>query len=745
MTNVQDSDCFYWYTDYLCAWGSSPEELAWNHHLWDFNTTTTIAGALTPFGASDGMCGISSTPVPCFTRSLSDDQMARAIQVDDFSGYTDQTPDATWPSGNLNPWPVPSSPNLEPARAVLDGETQARDWVDRQLTTKPSLQTPPQVFGFANEGQTLIGSRGEWNSADATSASVHWLRCDAAGASCVDLYGTTSDAYPVTAADAGSTLRFKVTASNAAGSATAISDPSPLVLAPIAQLATDYRPALLLDSTEHYRPITVESLLGERDGSGNPVHKHCDVVPPPPPLTSPLPVCYAVGSVDDLVAPPRNQDASRSFLSIWTPNGDPSDENPYSGDATDFRSPTCASDSLLRDCGDTPGIYYHYGQSVHGYRFIDYWIFYRYNPFPNPFPIPDDNHEGDWEGLTVELDPSPNPPAVTGIVLDQHGHLAWRLPSAFVWCEDGAASQANCDTAPVSPSGVAHAGVFVAEGSHASYENSCTQECFNPVGDNIVHEHRHDGQAGWVDNSSSSCADDSARGGCVAGLGAWAAWTGCWGGSGTCSDDIIPYGTSPRGPAARQGGRYGCTEVGWACSETPEGGPVPFSLHKGTKARSQRVTSPARLSLEEKCSSWTDSELAASACSPTDLRLANERHQLSKPGQFALLISGRRTATAPGLVQVVGSPLRVGESIRLRGTTAKDEAITLTCRVGKKFFVIRLRAIRTGSHAMIKIIGNGRQPHVLLHHMAATASLTVVSSGRAASDEVRSRNNRHAR
>jgi hypothetical protein len=27
------------------------------------------------------------------------------------------------------------------------------------------------------------------------------------------------------------------------------------------------------------------------------------------------------------------------------------------------------------DCGDTRGIYYGYGQSAHGYRFLDYWLF----------------------------------------------------------------------------------------------------------------------------------------------------------------------------------------------------------------------------------------------------------------------------------------------------------------------------------------------------------------------------------
>ena len=745
MSDVQDSDCHYLYMDYYCAWGTSPVELAWNHTLWDFNTTSAIDGTLVPFRASDGKCGISQGEVDCFTRSLTDAQMGIRIQVDDFASFANQSADVTWPVPDqpLYPWAVPETPNLEPARAVLDQNLDARNWVNQQLSIKPSMQTAPEIFGLANQGQTFTGTLGTWNAA--AGFSYHWLRCNASGGSCFDLYGTMSQAYLLTALDLGSTLRFKVTASNANGSATAISDPSPLVLAPIEQLATDYRPALLFDSDEHYRPITVDSLLAERDGAGNPVHKHCDVVPPPPPLTEPVPVCHAVGSVADLVAPPTNQNALRSFLSTWTPNGDPSDEFPYSGDPSDFRSPTCASSSVpVRDCNNTQGIYYHYGQSVHGYRFIDYWFYYRYNPFPTPPPYPDDNHEGDWEGLTVELDPAPNPPAVTGIVLDQHGHLAFRLPQAFTWCSDGAASRADCNPSSVSPSGVAHAGVFVAEGSHASYEQRCTQDCFNPVGDDLVHEHSHDGEVGWSDNSSSACATAS-TGGCVTNLGSWAAWTGCWGGTGTCSDDIIPFGTSPKGPAARQGGRYGCTEVGWACSETPEGGPVPFNFRKGTRTEPRAVPMlPVGTSLDEKCSSWMDRELAASACSPASLKLAHEQHQLSKPGQFSLLIRGRRTATAPGLVQVVGTPVRLGELVRLRGKMAKDVTIILICRVGRKLFEIRLSAVRARSDANIRIIADGRRPHVLLHSMKATVKFTLIPARRTTGKGARNPQSRRA-
>ena len=700
MSNMQDSDCYYQYMDYVCAWGSSPDDLAWNHHLWDFNSTSTVAGTLTPFGAATGKCGISSYDVLCFTRSLSDAQMAAQIQVDDFADFSSQSPDATWPSTESgNSWPVPTSPNLEPARAVLDTELPARDWVDRQLTAKPSLLTAPLVSGFANQGETLIGTHGDWNYA--VSYSVHWLRCDASGAACVDLYGATSYAYPLTAADVGSTLRFKVTASNAAGSATAISDPSALVLAPIPQLATSYRPALLFDSGEHYRPITVDSLLAERNSNGDPVHRRCDTISTVAGLYT---SCGAVGSIADLVAP-GPPDTLFTNLSIW----------PYNADSSAYRSPSCASDAFLRDCGNSPAIYYDYGQSAHGYRFIDYWLFYRYNPFAH------DDHEGDWEGLTVQLDSRPdlNPP-ITGIILAQHNKLRFRLAYAFEWCPNGAPSQAACSYGePPATSSSAHAATFVAEGSHSSYEDLCTSDCPNPATD-LFFEHSHDGASGWTYNSDASCAADS----CVRSFdGNWVSWDGRWGGSGNLGGHELGVGDSPDSPGARAGGRYACTQVGWACQTVPDGSALPLSSGHRSPTRGSVAS---ELRLEKSCSTWMDATLAAGACSGAQLRQTLARHRLSKHGSFSLAISGRRSATAPGLVQVVGRLLRPGATIHLSGLPAKDEVVILNCLVKGREFQLRLSSLRLRKRAAATVQLIDGQPRALLTRMKAQVRLSTV-------------------
>jgi hypothetical protein len=69
---------------------------------------------------------------------------------------------------------------------------------------------------------------GEWDN-DPTGYTYAWLRCDSAGASCSAISGATSGTYVVQADDAGATIRFRVTAANTYGSATATSDQTTVV------------------------------------------------------------------------------------------------------------------------------------------------------------------------------------------------------------------------------------------------------------------------------------------------------------------------------------------------------------------------------------------------------------------------------------------------------------------------------------------------------------------------------------
>lgn len=82
--------------------------------------------------------------------------------------------------------------------------------------------SPPTISGTATQGQTLTAAPGGWSDAPAAYA-YQWQRCDGGGASCADVPGAAASTYAVTAADAGSTLRVRVTARNRFGAASAAS------------------------------------------------------------------------------------------------------------------------------------------------------------------------------------------------------------------------------------------------------------------------------------------------------------------------------------------------------------------------------------------------------------------------------------------------------------------------------------------------------------------------------------------
>jgi hypothetical protein len=70
-------------------------------------------------------------------------------------------------------------------------------------------------------GQSVAGSSGTWTGSPTPTFAYQWLRCDSKGGACAPISGATSTAFVLGGADIGSTLRFKVTATNSAGSAVA--------------------------------------------------------------------------------------------------------------------------------------------------------------------------------------------------------------------------------------------------------------------------------------------------------------------------------------------------------------------------------------------------------------------------------------------------------------------------------------------------------------------------------------------
>jgi fibronectin type 3 domain-containing protein len=104
---------------------------------------------------------------------------------------------------------------LEPPAAPPAGR---RGRVVAHAAAVPSNTVLPAITGTAKDGQTLTSTTGTW-SGSPTSYARQWLRCDTAGANCVNISGATATTYVLTATDVGSTVRVKVTATNGSGSA----------------------------------------------------------------------------------------------------------------------------------------------------------------------------------------------------------------------------------------------------------------------------------------------------------------------------------------------------------------------------------------------------------------------------------------------------------------------------------------------------------------------------------------------
>jgi hypothetical protein len=88
---------------------------------------------------------------------------------------------------------------------------------------------PPAVAGIPQYGKILSASPGSWTESP-TSYGYEWLRCDSLAAKCHPISGASAPTHLLASADVGSTLRVRVTASNAAGrSAPADSAPTAVV------------------------------------------------------------------------------------------------------------------------------------------------------------------------------------------------------------------------------------------------------------------------------------------------------------------------------------------------------------------------------------------------------------------------------------------------------------------------------------------------------------------------------------
>jgi hypothetical protein len=97
-------------------------------------------------------------------------------------------------------------------------------------THPPRSLSAPAISGSAQVGDVLSVSTGTW-SGSPTSFAYQWQACDSSGADCSDIAGATQSTYTVQSSQVGDTLRAQVTATNAAGSASATSAPTAVITA----------------------------------------------------------------------------------------------------------------------------------------------------------------------------------------------------------------------------------------------------------------------------------------------------------------------------------------------------------------------------------------------------------------------------------------------------------------------------------------------------------------------------------
>ena len=454
-------------------------------------------------------------------------------------------------------------------------------------------------------------------------------------------------------------------------------------------LARSFQPNLFFDTSENYRPVSVESLLGERE-DGSLYHDLCNSSD----------VCGDVRKSADLQGYP----GAGSYLDFGTiDNG--LFETP--------RSPRCLDDDDLLDCETSPvsAIYYHVSSDA-SYTYLDYWMFYRYNWFPTPWPAPEFSHEGDWESVTVAVSGAENWDATefAYVSFSQHGRWGRYLPENIHCAAGGLFHECNG-----SYPGDQRVSSFVARGSHANYPGTCSAVLNEPTclqdtnpGTLDNFEYGHDGERPWAENGdlssllrmppAASAAEDSWDAGQPHN---WTDWPGTWGAGGDVD--------SPSSPASGPNGEHFYSPGDYQCAEDNEDCDDPLS--RGASADS-RV-----------CQDWFGWGVNILVCDPEKLQKAEEDGRLTDRGGLSVNPPEAFTdssGTAPGLSQSAGQPLRAGSRFRIHGPTTADAELLVRVRIGDRFFALvsrdsagfegtlKILRTRSGEPRLIRVDGGRR-------------------------------------
>jgi Ca2+-binding RTX toxin-like protein len=102
--------------------------------------------------------------------------------------------------------------------------------VSGATSTQAGNVAPPTIAGVTREGEILRAQPGAWSGALPLTFAFQWLRCDGVGGGCTPIHGIAGSEYQLTSGDIDATIRVSVTATNKAGSTSASSAQTGLVV-----------------------------------------------------------------------------------------------------------------------------------------------------------------------------------------------------------------------------------------------------------------------------------------------------------------------------------------------------------------------------------------------------------------------------------------------------------------------------------------------------------------------------------
>jgi hypothetical protein len=89
--------------------------------------------------------------------------------------------------------------------------------------------------------------------------------------------------------------------------------------------------------------------------------------------------------------------------------------------------------------------------------------------------------------------------------------------------------------------------------------------------------------------------------------------------------------------------------------------------------------------------------VSAAACDPRRLKSALDRRQLGRRGSLRISVARKgHSASAPGIAQALGGPLRAGQAIDLVGTANSRTQLLVRVKSGRKIYVAAFRSTGLG-------------------------------------------------